>query len=261
MNHAPYPPETSPLQPLQRAIVVGASSGIGAALVHELVHHNYAVAALARRIDTLQDVCRAANRHAVTGRATPYEHDVTVTDAVAPLFQSIVKALGGLDLIVYVAGAQPEVAPNEYNFEKDAEMVKVNLLGAMAWLDEASLRFHHTRKGHIVGVSSVSGDRGRAAYPAYHASKGGFSIYLESLRNRLSRRGVTDTTVKPGFVDTRLLANAKNTMWVISPQEAAAQIRQAINDRKQIVYVPGRWRWIMLVIRHIPSFIFRRLSF
>lgn len=260
MDHAPSTPPPLPLQPLRRAIVVGASSGMGAALVHELVRHNYVVAALARRMETLQDVCRAANRHATIGRATPYRHDAADTGAVAPLFQSIVKELGGLDLIVYVAGVQPEVAPNEYNFDKDADMVRVNLLGAIAWLDEASLRFHHARKGHIVGISSVSGDRGRAAYPAYHASKGGFSIYLESLRNRLSRRGVTVTTVKPGFVDTRLLANAKNTMWVISPQVAAAQIRRAIDDRKQTVYVPARWRWIMLVIRHIPSFIFRRLS-
>lgn len=249
-----------PLHPIRRAIVVGASSGIGAALVHELVRHGYAVAALARRLDDLQQVCEEANRHAAGAFAVAYGHDVTDYDDVPDLFQEIVQELGGLDLVVYVAGVQPQVAPNEYNFEKDATMVQVNLLGAMAWLNQAAERFHHTRQGHIVGVSSVSGDRGRSAFPGYHSSKGALSIYLESLRNRLSRRGVTVTTIKPGFVDTRLLANAENTVWVISPQEAATQIRQAVEAGKQVTYVPARWRWIMLAIIHTPSFIFRRLS-
>lgn len=251
---------TQPLHPIRRAIVIGASSGIGAALVQELVRHGYAVAALARRLDELQQVCEEANRHAAGTFAVAYQHDVTETDGVPSLFQEIVRALGGLDLVVYVAGIQPAVAPNEYDFEKDATMVQVNLLGAMAWLNQAAERFHHTRQGHIVGVSSVSGDRGRSAFPAYHTSKGALSIYLESLRNRLSRRGVTVTTIKPGFVKTRLLANADNPMWAISPQEAATQIRQAVEAGKQVAYVPARWRWIMLVIIHIPSFIFRRLS-
>lgn len=251
---------TQPLHPIRRAIVIGASSGIGAALVGELVRHGYAVAALARRLDELQQVCAEANRHASGAIAVAYGHDVTETDEVPALFREIVQELGGLDLIVYVAGIQPQVAPGEYNFEKDADMVQVNLLGAMAWLNLAAERFHHTRQGHIVGVSSVSGDRGRSAFPAYHTSKGALSIYLESLRNRLSRRGVTVTTIKPGFVETRLLANAENPMWAISPQDAAAQIRQAVDAGKQVAYVPARWRWIMLVIIHIPSFIFRRLS-
>lgn len=251
---------TQPLHPIRRAIVIGASSGIGAALVQELVRHGYAVAALARRLDELQQVCEEANRHAAGTFAVAYQHDVTETDGVPSLFQEIVRALGGLDLVVYVAGIQPAVAPNEYDFEKDATMVQVNLLGAMAWLNQAAERFQHTRQGHIVGVSSVSGDRGRSAFPAYHTSKGALSIYLESLRNRLSRRGVTVTTIKPGFVKTRLLANADNPMWAISPQEAATQIRQAVEAGKQVAYVPARWRWIMLVIIHIPSFIFRRLS-
>lgn len=251
---------TQPLHPIGRAIVVGASSGIGAALVKELVRQDYAVAALARRLDELQKVCEEANRDATGAFAVPYQHDVTETDEAPSLFQDIVQELGGLDLIVYVAGVQPEVAANEYNFEKDAAMVQVNLLGAMAWLNQAAARFHNTRQGHIVGVSSISGDRGRTAFPAYHTSKGALSTYLESLRNRLSRRGVTVTTIKPGFVQTRLLANAENTMWVISPEEAATQIMQAVDSRKQVAYVPARWRWIMLIIIHIPSFIFRRLS-
>lgn len=249
-----------PLNPQRKAIVVGASSGIGAALVQEMARQGTIVAALARSSDRLEGVCRAANEAAGERRAFPYTHDVTKFDEVPDLFGRIVQDLDGLDLIVYVAGVQPPVAPDEYNFDKDAAMVGVNLLGAMAWLNEAAQRFDQARGGQIAAISSIAGDRGRAAFPGYHASKGGLSIYLESLRNRLSRRGVTVTTVKPGFVDTALLENAEKTFWVISPEEAARQIVEAIDQKKQGVYVPGRWRWVSLVIQLIPSFLFRRLN-
>ena len=250
-----------PLQPQKKAIVVGASSGIGAALVQELAQRGVAVAALARREEMLEAVCERANRLAGTVvRAFPYPHNVTDFDDVPTLFRRIVQDLDGLDVVFYVAGIQPAVEPQEYNFDKDAAMVGVNLLGAMAWLNEAASRFEAIGKGHIVGVSSISGDRGRAAFPGYHTSKGALTIYLESLRNRLSRCGVTVTTVKPGFVQTRLLANADKSLWVISPEEAARQIVEAVEDKKQTVYVPGRWRWVSLVIRNIPSFLFRRLN-
>lgn len=252
--------QESPLQPETKTIIVGASSGIGAALLQELVLRGHRVAALARRYETLEISCREANERAGNRRAVAFEHDVTDFASVPALFEQITKDLGGLDLIIYVAGAQPAVGPHEYSFEKDAEMVKVNLLGAIAWLNQAARRFSEVRHGHIVAVSSISGDRGRTAFPGYHASKGGLTIYLESLRNRLSRRGVTVTTIKPGFVDTRLLANAAKTFWVISPEEAAQQIVAAVNAGRQTVYVPGRWRWVSLVIQSIPSFLFRRLN-
>jgi short-subunit dehydrogenase len=249
-----------PLRPEPKTIIVGASSGMGAALLQEMVRRGHRVAALARRGELLVEQYQKANAAAGMRRAVAYAHDVTDFAAVPALFEQITTDLGGLDLIVYVAGAQPQVAANEYNFEKDAEMVRVNLLGAMAWLNEAAARFSRVGHGHIAGIGSISGDRGRVAFPGYHASKGGLAIYLESLRNRLSRRGVTVTTIKPGFVDTALLANAAKTLWVISPEEAARQIADAIESRKQTVYVPGRWRWVSLIIQFIPSFLFRRLS-
>lgn len=251
MNHLP---STSPLLPPHRAIVVGASSGIGAALVRELAGRGWRVAALARRTAELTAIC------AGLPNALPYVHDVTAVDDIPRLLQQIARDLDGLDVVIYNAGVQPAVAPDEYNFEKDRQMVEINLLGAMAWLNQAALRFQQAGAGQIVGVSSVAGDRGRAAFPGYHASKGGLSIYLEALRNRLSRRGVAVTTIKPGFVDTPLLANASKTFWVISAEAAAAQIADAVEKRRQVVYVPGRWRWVMLVIRHIPSFIMRRIN-
>jgi short-subunit dehydrogenase len=139
-------------------------------------------------------------------------------------------------------------------------MVQVNLLGAMAWLNETAVRFERAKSGHIVGISSIAGDRGRVTAPAYNTSKAALNTYLEALRNRLSRHGVMVTTIKPGFVDTVLLENAPKTFWVISPETAAQQIHRIIKKKKQIAYVPARWWLVGLIIRSIPSFIFRRLN-
>jgi short-subunit dehydrogenase len=140
-------------------------------------------------------------------------------------------------------------------------MIEVNILGAIAWLNQAAVRFDRAGHGHIVGISSIAGDRGRVGAPGYNTSKAALNTYLEALRNRLARRGVTVTTIKPGFVDTRLLANAPKTFWVISPEDAAAQIYSAVRRKKGTVYVPRRWGLVGLIIRHIPSSIFKWMNF
>lgn len=247
-----------PLTPQKNAIIIGASSGIGAALVKELMGQGYNVAAVARRqelLDTIQEKMTG------DGICHIYAHDVTDYEAIPALFQQITSDLGGLDLIVYNAGVQTAVSLNEYNFDKDRTMLEVNLLGAVAWLNEAAARFERAGSGQIVGIGSVAGDRGRVGSPIYNASKAGLHTYLEALRNRLTRHGVGVTTIKPGFIATSMLDNVPKTFWVISPAEAAERIIRAADKGKQTVYIPARWGLVMLIIRHIPSFIFRKLSF
>ncbi len=246
-----------PLEPQRRAIVIGASSGLGAALTRQLAARRYRVAAVARReaeLGGLRDSLPA-------GLVCPYVHDVTETAQVPLLFDQITRDLGGLDLIIYAAAVQPPVTPHEYDFAKDEAMLRTNLLGAIAWLNQAAVRFERARGGHIVGVSSIAGDRGRVGSPVYNTSKAGLDTYLEALRNRLSRHRVTVTTIKPGFIDTELLKNAARTFWVISADEAAALTLDAIDRRRQIAYVPPRWRLVSLAVRAMPSVIFRRLNF
>ena len=257
----PELPPVRPLQPHKTALVVGGSSGIGAALVRTLAKNSYCVAAVARRETLLSQLCEEVNQSTSnSAKALYYPHNVVDFEDTVTLFQKITADLGGLDLVIYAAGVQPSMAEDEYNFEKDSAMVNVNLLGAMAWLGLAATRFERAETGHVVGISSIAADRGRRLNPGYNASKAGLDTYLEALRNRLSRYGVTVTTIKPGFVDTRLLENAPRTMWVISPEEAANQIFQAIEKRKQTVYVPKRWRFASLAIKYMPSVVFRRLN-
>lgn len=238
----------------KHAIVIGASSGIGRAIAEELLARGCAVGLVARRTEEL-DRLRSAHPNS---KAFAYPHDVRAYDDVPQLFQRITQDLGGLDLVVYASGVMPSIDEHEYSFDKDREMLEVNTLGAIAWLNEAAKRFERTKSGSIVGIGSVAGDRGRRGNPAYCTSKAALATFLESLRNRLSRFGVKVTTIKPGFVDTQMTQGKPGIFWLISPQVAAKSILEAAT-RGGVAYVPKRWRYVMAIIRSIPSFLFKKL--
>ena len=254
-------PQESAIDPIPRAVVIGASSGIGAAIARRLAKEGYLVAAIARREGALAELCTAINQETGSERAFPFRHDVTDFEEIPDLFQRLLRELRRIDLVLYSAGAMQPVGLSEFNFEKDREAAEVNLLGAMAWLGQAAALFETVGQGCIAGISSVAGDRGRVRNPGYNASKAGLDAYLEGLRNRLTRHGVHVLTVKPGFVDTDMLKAAERTFWVVSPDQVAEEFVRAVRGRKQQIYIPGRWRLMMFAIRNTPSFIFRRLSF
>jgi len=242
--------------PWQRAVVVGASSGIGAEVARQLAAGGCRVALVARRTDEL-----ARLRDAIGGDAARvYPHDVTRPDTVPALFRDIVRDLDGLDLVVYSAGVMPRIAVDEYRFATDDEIVRVNLLGAIAWLNEAASYFAGRQSGTIVGISSVAGDRGRRGNPVYHASKAGLDAYLESLRNRLARLGVSVVTAKPGPVDTPMSRGLPRLPLLIGAEDAAHRILTAGARGTRVAYVPGAWRPIMLVLRNLPGWLFQRLD-
>lgn len=241
------------------ALIVGASSGVGAALARRLAREGYALGLVARRIDRLQALCDEST-HGYYIRAFAYQHDVLNTAEVPALLERATSDLGDLDLFIYCAGVLFPNDPTAYRADQDQFILQVNLVGAAAWINPVAQRFQQRQAGHIVGIGSIAGDRGRRGMPAYTASKAGLHIYLEGLRNRLWREGVTVTTIKLGQVETDMLKNAARKRQPISPDRAAELIWRAIEQRKQTVYVPAWWRWIGLAVQHLPSFIFRRLN-
>lgn len=257
------PVPATPLNPIRRALLIGASDGIGASLARRLAREGYTLALVARRKDKLEALSSEINTAMGVVCAYPYTHDVTQYDEIPSLLRGIVASLGGLDLVIFCAGINlPPGGVDRYSPENDRRMIETNLLGAMAWLTPVAEMFHAARAGQIVGIGSVAGDRGRVGNPGYNSSKAGLATFLEALRNRLTRDGVHVLTVKPGFVKTDMLKAAQGgTPFAIPPEKAAEDIWKAIRKRKQVLYTPGRWRWIMLAIQHTPSFIFRRLSF
>ncbi|CAN5522678.1 SDR family NAD(P)-dependent oxidoreductase [soil metagenome] len=233
------------------AIVVGASSGIGRELVLMLAEEGTQVAALARRGDLLQALA------SLNSNIVPVVHDVTDYASVPGVLEKTAKTLGGCDLLIYSSAVMPEIGAHEYNFDKDREMIGINVLGAMAWLDAVAMRFESSRHGTIVAIGSVAGDRGRRGQPVYNASKACLHAYVEALRNRLWNQGVTVTTIKPGPVDTELIAplNMKGSMPV---KEAASKILELAPSGGE-KYLKFSHRVIFAVIRLLPSWIFRRI--
>ncbi|MDF1838552.1 MAG: SDR family NAD(P)-dependent oxidoreductase [Planctomycetota bacterium] len=241
------------------AMVIGASSGMGEALVRLLAQQGYTVGAVARRSERLEAL--AQEMELEPGRVVVLAQDVTDTDGVQAAFAALASQVGEVELFIYAAGVMPEVGPTEYNTQKDLRQVAVNLGGAMAWCNEAANLFQSQRSGTLVGIGSVAGDRGRKGNPAYHATKAGFATYLESLRNRLSEVGVHVLTIKPGMVETPMTDHLDELMWPISAEKAAETIlgsaqRGFFNTR----YVPMRWWAVATVIRSIPSFLFKKMS-
>ncbi len=254
-------PVDFPLDRKKRAVIVGASSGIGEALAYKLADEGYVLALLSPEFDRLKGVADKINEKAGVTVALAYDHDATKFDKVPQTFQKVLADLGQMDAMFYIAGVMPTVAIDEYDFAKDLAMVNVNMLGGMAWMGQAAVLFERMGAGHIVGIASVAADRGRVKNPGYNASKAGLDTYMEALRNRLTRKGVHVMSVKPGFVDTEMLKDAGKTFGVISPKRAAELIYGGMQRRTQIMYAPWWWRYMMLVIIHMPSFIFRRMSF
>jgi short-subunit dehydrogenase len=244
---------------LKRAIVIGASSGIGAAVSRKLASEGYKVALVARRIDKLD-----ALRDSINGKgerqAFSFAHDVADIADVPGLFEQITRDLDGVDTVVYAAGIMPEVGPDEFDTVKDKAIIEVNVIGAMAWLNEAAKRFQVQQSGTIVGIGSVAGDRGRRGSPAYCASKACLHSYLEALRNRLSQHGVHVVTVKPGPVDTPMTEAIEKKPLLITAEQAADGVYGAIVRRPTVAYVPLQWMPIMAVIKSIPSVIFRKMD-
>lgn len=247
-------------QPWKNAIVVGASSGMGAEIARQLAASGCRVALVARRQEALAILAANINQAAGETRAFPYAHDVTLYEEVPALFQRICRDLGGLDAVFYTAGIMPIIGAEEFSFEKDCAIVETNLLGAIAWLNEAAHRFAEAHGGTIVGISSVAGDRGRQGNPAYCTSKAALATYLEALRNRLARRGVHVVTIKPGPVDTPMTRGRSDVPMLIPADVAARAIVRAAQKGVVTAYVPWKWRPIMFVIRSIPSFIFRKMK-
>ena len=233
----------------KNALIIGASSGIGAELARQLAEQGCAVALIARREAELRRVAEAI-QNAGNPAARVYIHDARDVEGVSQLFQQIAHDLGGLDLVIYAAGVMPPIAPGEYSLEKDRQMIEVNVLGAMAWLNEAAQRFERAKSGTIVGISSVAGERGRYSMPAYSTSKAALTTYLEALRNRLARHGVKVVTVKPGPVATPMTEGLKMPLMIPAERAASGNSGGGEARRGQRLYS----RRLALHFSHSPQY-------
>lgn len=238
---------------LKSAVVVGASSGIGREVVRVLAGQGVQVCAVARREDRLREL-----EAEFPGKVFALVNDVTAVETVPAAFAEATRLAGGADLVLYASGVMPPVDWTEFSTEKDVAMIQTNLVGMVAWLNEAATRAQNTHHGRMVCIGSVAGDRGRGGQPGYNACKAFQATYMEALRNRLARYGVAVVTVKPGPVATEMTAHlpAKGMMQA---REAAEKIVR-LSDHTGEHYLRLSHRVIFGVIKVFPSWLFRKLK-
>ena len=230
----------------RRVWVVGASSGIGAALASELADRGAAVAVTARRRERLEEVA--------AGRMVVAPADVTDADALASAAQAVSEGLGGdPDVVVWCAGYWRRSDARSWDAEQFARHVQVNLLGLNALLDVVLPGMVRRGAGHLVGVASVAGFRGLPGSEAYGATKAAQLALLESLRAALRPAGVRVTTVAPGFVRTEMTAvNTFPMPFLIEPEEAARAIADGLERRRVEIVFPWQMALLAKAARLVP---------
>jgi short-subunit dehydrogenase len=177
----------------------------------------------------------------------------------AALAACIAPCDDSLEGVVLCTGylGDPETARTDLNEAR--RILDTNFTGSALALNILANYFEQKGKGFICALSSVAGDRGRQSNYLYGSAKGGLTTYLQGLRNRLYHRGVHVITVKPGFVDTRMVFGERKLPLVAAPEAVARDIYRAVMSRKNVVYVPGFWRFIMLMVCAIPEGLFKKL--
>ncbi|NIN70680.1 MAG: SDR family oxidoreductase [Gemmatimonadetes bacterium] len=200
-----------------------------------------------------------AIRHGVRARSERF--DALDTADHGRFAEAVTGAAGdALAGVVVAFGVLGDSERAVTDFDHAQEIMAANYVGAVSILTRLVPHFERQKSGFIVGISSVSGDRGRGSIYTYGSAKGGFSLYLQGLRNRLHKSGVHVLTVKPGFIDTRMTYGAVKPGMAAEPAAVARAIIRGVRRKKSVVYVPRIWRIIMFVIRNIPEPIFKRLE-
>lgn len=242
-------------------LILGANAGMGRALAAEFAAHRHDLILAGRDLEELQALAADLRlRHDV--RASAAHVDVLDVEGLEAALGACLAAAGkALAGAVHCCGYLGDAAAAHQDLQEARRILDTNFTGPALALEILANHFERQRRGFICALSSVAGDRGRQSNYLYGAAKGGLTTYLQGLRNRLHASGVYVTTVKPGYVDTRMVfGKVGASLLVASPEAAARAIYHAVANRKNVVYVPAFWRIVMLAVRTIPEALFKRLK-
>lgn len=241
-----------------RALILGAKSAIAQAIVECLEGYDFVLAA--RRSDQLEPFA-ADLRLRRSCRVDLLEFDALDYAALRALPQQVHDRFGAFELVVLVFGYLGDQQEAQRDTDEMEKILHTNFSGAAVALGHLANYLEERQiPGGIIGISSVSGDRGRQSNYLYGSAKGGFALFLQGLRNRLSSGPIHVLTVKPGFVDTPMTQGLEGLFLVASPAKVANDIVRAYQKKKDVLYTPFFWRWIMLIIRMVPERIFKKLK-
>ena len=230
----------------KKALIIGATSGIGRELAKLLVAENYKVVITGRREKLLNEIKETSPSNFIIKI-----HDVTDLDSCDTLFKELKEELKTIDLIVYSSGVGD---PNyQLEWEKELPTLQTNVLAATKIYGLAYQFFRTQGFGHLVGISSIASIRGNRHVPAYFASKSFQANYLESLwmKGKRSKANIYVTDIQPGFVDTAMAIG--DTFWMASLEKATKQIYSAIKKKKKKAYITKRWGLVAVILKNIPA--------
>lgn len=240
-------------------LVLGPTSAIARATAGELADAGHDLYLAGR---DLEEIARlAADLHIRHGVRVAHERfDAAAVADHAAFLDEVLAHCGRLDGVLLAFGELGDQQQAQNDRERALELIASNYTGAVSILTLCANHLEQQTRGFIIALSSVAGDRGRQSNYVYGSAKGGLSVFLQGLRNRLYPAGVRVITVKPGFVDTAMTFGMEGLFLVASPQDVARRIRRVLAGRGDVVYAPWFWRYIMLVIRAVPERMFKRLK-
>jgi short-subunit dehydrogenase len=238
---------------MKKAIVAGATSGIGKELAKLLVENDYKVGITGRRTELLEEL-KSEN----PGSYFIQTFDVTDTKTAVEKLEELTTQLEGLDLLILSSGTGD--INHELDFEIEKRTIDTNVTGFTCIADWAFKYFEKQKYGHLVAISSVGGLRGSRHAPSYNASKAYQINYLEGLRQKAtkSKEQIFITDIRPGLVDTEM-AKGEGLFWVMPVDQAARQIFGAIKKKRKTVYITKRWGLIATILKFIPDPVYDRM--
>jgi short-subunit dehydrogenase len=241
----------------QSILILGATSAIASAAANIWAAQGYTLFLAGRDEEELKRIAT----HLRIRYNAQIEHGLFLAENFAShanFWQNVLTKLGHIDGILVAVGDLGK-ASMPADFSKEQTIINVNFTGIVSILHHCCEYLANKKSGFIIGISSVAGDRGRQKNLIYSAAKGALTFYLQGLRNQLYSSDIHVMTVKPGFIDTKMVFGLPNLFWVASPAYAAHKIIEGLKHKKDIIYVPWFWRYIMLIIKAIPEKIFKRL--
>jgi len=243
-----------------KVAVLGATKGMGRALARQMAQRGDGVALLGRDQEDLE---RSARDLEVRGgaRVGTALCDLERPETFAPALDAAEAVLGGLDTVVVTAGLFATQDRLEADPELARRLLLVDFTNTVAFCEEARRRLLARGGGTLCVFSSVAGERGRKPVVLYGAAKAGLTRYLEGLDHRFRAAGLRTVCVKPGFVRTSMTNGLPAPPFAGEPEGVARRVLRAIDAGTPVVYAPGAWRWVMLVIRLLPRFVMRRVGF
>jgi len=238
---------------MKKAIVVGATSGIGKGIAKLLAVNDYKVGITGRRTSLLEELKKENPEKYVSKN-----FDVRDTENISNHLNDLIRQLGGLDLLIISSGTGDR--NDQLDFEIEKRTIDTNVSGFTAIADWGFNYFKEQKYGHLVSISSLAGLRGNRFAPSYSASKAYQINYLESLRQKAGKLKypIFITDVRPGFVDTAM-AKGEGVFWVAPVGKASEQIFRAVMAKRKVVYVTRRWRMIAFFIKLLPDWIYNKI--